>query len=293
MPMFFLISGYLFKDNNEKWAQRCYRRAKSLLIPYISFFVLYIVICSIIHRTNYLLDSISFLVYNTSDSVVLGCANWFLTAMFFVDVIYFALNKMLKNDMFFLSIIIMVFSTIGTCILAIFGGQRLPFALDASFVGLGYYHIGRLLHVLNKENNVVSKLLKLKPGAITLLAIISLVGVYLNTPVNMRTAEYGNIILFWITGIGLSIVIWNISQLICNSKIGSSKVVKMLGYIGENSIVFLCLNRLVIAIVSRFVRVFGLSWLASKCLVFISSMFCLMICSKIIMKTPLKKIVGK
>lgn len=69
---------------------------------------------------------------------------------------------------------------------------------------------------------------------------------FLNSTVNMRQGKYGNIIVFFITALLWILIFLNISI-----RIQNKCVVKMLEYVGRNSMSFVCLNQMIILFIIR------------------------------------------
>ncbi len=192
-----------------------------------------------------------------------------------------------KHGIIFL---IAIFGNLATKILPF----RLPWAMDAAFVGVGLYHVGYLL-----KQKTDLKLLNIKFTNFFILAILVVILIFLNTPVNMRIGNYGNILLFWITSILASILIINISKWIEKSpKLLINKIKKILKYIGKNSIVYLLLNQFVLLAIYQITkRVFIDNniyvFLIVKLLTLILCLFVLYLLTELINKTKLKIFIGK
>ena len=72
-----------------------------------------------------------------------------------------------------------------------------------------------------------------------------MVSIYLNDEVNMRQGIYHFIPLFWANAILAIILLMNISIRL-DAKYANNILINFLKYVGKYSIVFLCLNQLVI-----------------------------------------------
>ena len=95
MPMFFIVSGYFYKARS--FGDLLKRRAKTLLIPYIAFGIICCIIPTALMKS---LDENTFriLFFENTDGIPIAGALWFLTAMFFTDIIYSILDKMMLGS---------------------------------------------------------------------------------------------------------------------------------------------------------------------------------------------------
>ena len=93
-----------------------------------------------------------------------------------------------------------------------------------------------------------------KLSNIFILLIISTITIFINDYVNLRTIKYGNLILFYFNGIATSIMIIMFSIFVSNKKI-LNKIVDKVIYIGENSLIFLALNQVIIYIVKNILEI--------------------------------------
>ena len=112
----------------------------------------------------------------------------------------------------------------------------------------------------------------------------------------MRTGNYGVYLPFWINALGAIIAGWNIARyvegLLVRGKIGKTVATWLKG-IGKNSIVYLCLNQIVILIVMYVFEMAGINGFNAKVPILIITMSILFIIEKLICNTKLKVIIGK
>lgn len=166
-----------------------------------------------------------------TDGLPIAGALWFLTALFFADIIYFLIDR------WNIKWIIIPLVFIGS-----FADQvlpyQLPWALSASFVGLGLYWFGEMS---KKYEDKLEKLLNMNWWQILFVGMGTSGLIFINGYVNMRVGTYAFFPLFWINAL-LSIYLGiSISKLICKTE-----KIALLTSIGRNSIVYLCLNQIVI-----------------------------------------------
>ena len=123
-------------------------------------------------------------------------------------------------------------------------------------------------------------------GAITTFLI------FLNGYVNMREGKYAWIPLFWVNVLLAIFVGISISKLIDRWLRNCKLKVWLLG-VGKNSIVYLCLNQIVILCVTKIFGVIQLPGYINKILILAISLCILFVASIILTKTKLKILLGR
>ena len=247
MPMFFFISGYLYDKSKSKLKFKEYilKKVRTLIVPYYTFGLIYFVINSIIiSKVDY--AGLTHILYINTTGIPIESALWFLTAMFWMYLIIYFIEKINKKiiKIFILSII----SVLGLC------GRRfipfiLPFAIEQSFVGILFFYFGIVLKkYIIIAYNKLRQISKTKNILILLanICLYCILSIY-NCAINMRLGVYNNIIIFLFASIIAIITTLYISVKIANK---NNKILYILKLIGENSIVFVCFNHFVITIVN-------------------------------------------
>ncbi len=248
MPMFFFLSGFCHRQSDVSISLLIFKQAKKLLVPYFAFGIVQYIMWRL-----YIGDSIDPLInlfWVNTDGLAIAGAIWFLTALFFVIILYSIIVRFITN-VYVQSVIVMVISMTG-CLLPKTTSIRLPYAIDVAFVGLGFYYIGYLLKNNRDRNNAR---IIMNPNIIVLI-ILSIINVFLimyNNSVNMRTAKYDFIPLFWINAVLAIIIGMRLCRLICDKFSDSilRKCIKEVSEIGINGLIYVCINQLVITICAR------------------------------------------
>lgn len=294
MPMFFLISGFLFNAEKNKdcsIVEFIKKKAKALIIPYFVFAVLHIPAWIALDGFSWK-PLLNVLFFSTKE-LPIADALWFLVALFWVDVIYFFLNRFCKKQAV-LHVIIAVLAVVGCLINTLFSFV-LPLALGPALVGLGLFHIGQLTKKY-KEKKFMAKAINM-PWYIWIVCVgVACVLIFLNGYINMRSEKYAIIPLFFIVAVLSSYILLTFSNFICRF-FQKAFFYKWLLFIGRNSIVYVCLNQIVII---------GIRYLASYIPVpntivlllaligiLIVTLTILWLCAALFEKTKLRVLIGK
>lgn len=236
MPMFYFISGFLYKRSKLSFKDFVKKKVKSLIIPYIVFAIFHLLIwyllCIILNNPIDIEYTINIFSFNT-DSLPISGALWFLTSLFFVDIFYYLIDRIDSN--FIKSIFIFIISITG-CVIPLY--FRLPLAMDTSLMGLGLYYIGKLLKDKINRLNSMSIIFILLGSVLT----------FINGYINVRQGIYSNIVLYYIVAILMTIGLYGISRQI--KKI-DNVLISELKFIGKNSLVYVCLNQLFLLILNK------------------------------------------
>ena len=194
-------------------------------------------------------------INNTDDGLPIAGALWFITALFWVDVIYFSLRKLISSNLLLNMIIasISVWGNVRTRIIPF----ELPFSLGSAFVGVGLYHIGSILRKYS-DRGVINKILNLQGNILFGLCCIPVIVIPFCEEINMRKGIYPNVLLFWINSVLCSICLINISKKIQKKKelFLLNFICRCLSDIGKNSMIYVGLNQLVILFVNWWIENF-------------------------------------
>ena len=290
MPMFFFASGYFFKrlESSSTLLHRIRVRCKTLLLPYFLFAVLHIAISSLLNR-SFEFNSLRLLFFNTGlDGIPIAGALWFLTSLFFSDVIYMIFDYIFGYGIIMHCIILAV-GLVGN-VLGLYLPIRLPFGIDVSFVGMAFMHIGRIFH----QENKIKRIIDLNALSSLLILAIGCALIIINPYVNLRKGQYGNVPIFWISSTLTIIGLWNICRIL--DKWVNSKNIQQYVYIlniGRDSIVYVCLNQLSILASFDLISLVELPMWPTKVCVLVVTMILLEGLRRALTKTKLKCLIGK
>jgi acyltransferase len=276
MPMFFFVSGFFYRKRECKVCTFVTKKAKTLLIPYITFALAHWLIFIILY--GFSVDPLLHIFTINTDGLPIAGALWFLTALFFTDIIYFLLDR------WNIKWLILLFVLVGSLSNRILP-YTLPWALSASFVGLGLYWLGELSR---KHEDKLKLLLNMNEWQVLVIGIPTIGLIFVNSYVNMREGNYAIIPLFWFNALLAIYLGISISKIICNRI-----KVKWISSIGRNSIVYVCMNQITIVVVGKMLRYIISSNIVIRLFTLGLSMIVLYCLSLIFTKTRLKILIGK
>lgn len=249
MPLFFLISGFLF--NNKKYLkfnEFFLSRIKSIYLPYVFFFLVTFLYWVVIERKfrggEYSIQhQLLGLIYGTYEGFHLNFngALWFLPCLFSVELMFYYVSK-IQNKLGVFSFILLFF--IMGSVVNYFSLNFLPLGIHTAFFGIVFFGIGFISKSLEKELSTLSLAYKifLMLGCL-FFQILAIKDGYSNI-IEKTTIAYIPIAL-------LGIVFYFILSSLINKN-------KSLEYIGKNSLIILAFQeqtyRAVIFVFSRIVK---------------------------------------
>ena len=298
IPMFFFASGWFYKKG-DSFSEFCRRKGKSILVPYLALGAAEL-LCLLPFVEEYRNPRILYcwLLENTA-SVPARCGSlhvspvpgalWFLTALFFCEIFYRTADRFLGLTWKL---------HLGIALAALFGmsaGMLLPFrlwwALDTALTGMSFYHLARCL-----KHGCFRKITDLKLWEALTAGIFFSASILFSPPCNMRTASYGLAPLFWINAAGLTMAGWNLARCLEPYLAAGALTRRLSGWlerVGKNSIVYLCLNQIVILAVNNLTDLSGLTGLAARGVILLLSLVILTVLEKLICGTKLKILIGR
>lgn len=293
MPMFFFISGYLY-TRHEEFASYLLTKARQLLIPYIFYGLLAYVVLLVVDPATGLEPLRRLFTVNTS-GLAIGSAIWFLTALFWIYLIYQIVER-LPISFYMRTVVYYVLALIGCMEISIVPG-RYPLALGPGLVGLGLFHAARWIRDCTGRVHVVTAVSSRLILSVWIIANAILI--FVNDEVNMREGRYGLLILFWINAVSCSLLLLNLCREFWD-QCGDCRILELvtneLSYIGRNAIIYVCLNQLVLYLLTLAWDISSYGTAARfllKLVRFVIAMIILRACSLIINRTPLRITIGK
>ena len=231
MPLFFIVSGYLWKKPEMK--NYIFHKTRTILIPHLNFAIIYsMVFIGLFALGKYTgggtaKSILALFAFSTRfDLTMFASPIWFLQALFLTNVVFTFLNERFEKCYAYIIIAMAVIGIIysETC------EFMLPFALEPFSTGILFFYIGHRLR--NRDWIRVKKIWLLIP-----LIFIWLLMVYSNGCVDMRSARYYNPVLYIANAMLGTIIFWNISCLIRSWRISD-----VLRHFSVYSITYLCVH---------------------------------------------------
>lgn len=243
MPMFFFIAGYLYHEHAD-YLIYILSKARSLLVPYVCYGLLAYAVYLMLQLGDAVSPLIHLFTINTT-GVALAGAIWFLTALLWVYVIYLAIDRA-PFASWLKTVICYTLAIIG-CLETRIIPLRLPLSLGPALVGIGLFHTARLMR--DSSGRIHRLLMISSPIKLVVWIIVDTILIYASPEINMRTGSYPNIPMFWINAISSCLLLLNICREYC-SRTESNRFLQLLNreieYIGRNSIIYVCLNLLIL-----------------------------------------------
>lgn len=247
MPLFFIVSGYLWKPRNEL-KDYIYHKIKTILVPWINFCVIYAFVFVGLYTLGKMTGKdttksiIALFTFSTrSDLTKFASPIWFLQALFIVEILFTVLKE--KIDRHYAWIIILI------VICGITYSEKssfmLPFALEPISTGIAFFVIGHKIKKIQKIWLDNKNYWVLFP-----MIFLWIVFVVLNGCVDMRSARYYNPIFYITNGVLGTLIVWNISRIISSHL----KIIAVIKYFSIYSITYLCTHYIFVYYGSRVFR---------------------------------------
>ena len=241
VPLFFILSGYMYKDKGIPVGKDLYNKGKKLLKPYLFFSVVLLLIYKRfawndivgVFYSRYCLYT-----YHAPDNIFFMKATnspmWFLTAMFATFPLFYII---MKNEKYIKWIVLSyLLITWGCTFLPIL----LPWSLDVAFIMAIFMYIGVLFR---RQENLLNK-----PSYIYWLIIAAfLILCKVNGEPNPSVRELGHsLLLYMITG-----VLGSISMMWICKHLEGKPLSGLLADIGRHTLVIFCLQIFVFHQINR------------------------------------------
>lgn len=151
MPLFYFLSGFLLNvDKYDSFLSFGKSRFKRLIIPYVVFSFISVILISIINGLQ--VDQIYFsnffkaLIVSKRNEIFYNVPLWFLTSLFTVEMMFYILRKVIKNNLILFGIV-SIMGFIGYMYIQRWMLPMLPWTFDASVFYMVFYGLGHLAKV--------------------------------------------------------------------------------------------------------------------------------------------------
>ncbi len=299
MPLFFIVSGYLWKSSEERISSRFGRKFTGLMLPYFFFGG----ILAALYTVDVLINDpggdiwkgiVRFLAFPT-DGIPQGGPLWFLPCMLFTDLFYTVINRLCPSKKA-VGLVCVFTAALGCAYASISGMPTLPWCLEPTLTALLFMFIGDMLKNHDKwEYDPI----RISAAAVALFFIIHIGLALSQDAVDLRTARYYNCAAYFLVSVLGTLVWWNISHRMeeCGGKVMET-LKKPLILLSSNAITFICLNRVLITCFDGLLGQFfdgdgTVEKYAVKFAVFLLTMGACALVHFILLHTPFKMLVGK
>lgn len=276
VPLFFFISGYLFKPQNYSgFISFLRKKVGTILLPYFCFFLISYAFWLLVTR-NYIenfytkpLKPLAGMFYSIGIKSWLqpNIVLWFLTCLFVVEILFYILIR-IQNKKYLVAVLV-IFSVLGYAA-KFFMPFRLPWSADVAFVAVAFYGAAFLLK--DKINLWMSRSWTAKALLAAGFMVANLIFMKLNIRVDMNNNIYGNYFYFYLAAF-CGIFAWMfVSGLVGNNKI--------LNYIGRNTLIILTCHLIaqnILMVVALFAFKISPEVTQHQILIFIPAQFILLI----------------
>lgn len=270
MPLFFILSGLCFNDTRwPMFIPFLRRRIKTLAVPLLIFSVL-------VHCANCMFGMVDYSITDIN-KFCLPVAGWFVLVLFFVELIYWAVNKAIVitpplckvlTISVFLALSILIYRT----------EINIPFNFTSIPIGIFFYSIGHqarphITNITEKSSSVwLSLLFIASPIAIawTTHKSLDLSNNYIPSPIVLRT------VCAYLATTG----ILSLGKRYAEISSQSAKSKRIILWIGRNTLPILLLHMFLISFSSHFFAPYFISRVLYKVIeiTFVTTMLYISVC---------------
>ncbi|PIU40805.1 MAG: hypothetical protein COS99_08790 [Candidatus Omnitrophica bacterium CG07_land_8_20_14_0_80_42_15] len=241
MPLFFFISGYLFEPSKYPiFSPFCVKKIRTLIVLYFFFaalsYLFWLLAVRKLATHGFSLNTdplkpfigIFYGIGSGGWGAPLNTVLWFLPCLFVTEILIWKLNCSFQKQ--YLPFVLIGLASLSVLV-TISKLPRLPWSVDVAlagsvFYGLGFLYKDFIVKWMAKRYFIISL------GAFFILNLW--VGSLNGRVVDMNSNNYGNIVLFYISGIAGILFLIGISNLVARNK--------LFDFIGQNTLVIMCLG---------------------------------------------------
>ncbi|WYP26232.1 acyltransferase family protein [Alkalihalobacillus sp. FSL W8-0930] len=239
MPLFFYLSGIVFKPSSLPIGAFVWKKARGLLLPYFIFsFITYVFWFYVTRNFPFTsgddVDPIVpfsgiFISTPVDYQLTYNPAIWFLTCLFVVELLYYFTHRICRNEKW-IPFFLIVFGVLGYASSVFISANQLPWSILVSLTAVVFYGIGALTKQVWEEPTWRKTIVSL-----VVLFLITYVAQHFNSErVDMRGNLYGESWFFYLGALSGSIGIILLALKLHH--------LKVLSFLGQYSIVILLLH---------------------------------------------------
>ena len=248
LPLFFFLSGLVFKDKNDGFVAFLKKKTKSLIKPWAVILFISFLACLAIPQWRNGLEIKPILAdfYTANTNTLQNSSLWYLICLFFVLVFFYFVNR-IKAKAFHIVFVLLAIAFLWikeVLDITPLPFHRLPFKIDSALIGIVFFAVG----FWNKDWVMSTITKRFKPIHIVLFVLVTACLCVFNKWSNINSLDFGRIRLLYypIAFMGIASVCV-ISIMLSNTNCSAIKT--MLLFYGKNSI-------LVFGFQSLFIRLY-------------------------------------
>lgn len=257
MPMFFILSGFVYKNGILDFGLFVITKTKRLLVPTFFFFLLGAGFLFLFSENSYITILIQFLFLKGKCPFNAPC--WYFITLFQLLIISYFLH-LDKLSFLHKSFIIIISFILGFAVYEF--NIFIPFGLNRTIISLVFFCIGSMFGKAHREGKTFSNP-SLNVLTIGCLVFWILCGVILNGKVSFYSMSLGNYFYFIIAGICGSMLFIELSKQLQKAKIIKSFLIKT----ANNSILIIGTHYFVRTIFEKIMSYLGLFGTWQYCLI--------------------------
>ena len=233
MPVFFLLSGYLFKPPDGWSSLRSWlsKRSREVLVPYCAYLVL-VTMVRYFYAYRYL--NASFVLKDLRDVLFGGrvpgvyyTVFWFFTCLFATQVLFALINLLCKDSRLVMAAVAVAYLLAHVeSWLMVSHPPLVPWNLDVALIAVVYYAIGYFCKKLLAE---ISLRVTLAAVALSVLLIAVDYRGLMNYVLNLKYVVYQHLLLDLLIPMIMAVALLGISQVLARSRLG--RAVTLMGNI--------------------------------------------------------------
>jgi fucose 4-O-acetylase-like acetyltransferase len=229
MPLFFFISGYLFKPDKDNRKKFFLKKIIHLVVPYLSFLLMILVVQHFVQQTPFNKSSIKLFLWGGTELRGWTATFWFVSCLFFTQQIFKLLSA--YNEKIIASVC-MVFLSIAYINSYFFQTLSFPLAINIVFYSLPIMFMGYLYKVHFEKKTTHNIVL----CTILFIVILFLCSLFPSITIAMKYSNYGVPLISLSCGIILTHIFIVFSKFLHIHT-------NMLSYIGQASMVIMYLHQ--------------------------------------------------
>lgn len=237
MPLFFFLSGLLFKDKKEGFVVFLKTKTKSLMRPWLIILFISFLVCLAIPqwRNEMTLTAVFSDLYTANTNVFQNSSLWYLVCFYFMLLIFFFVSKIKRTVVtalvfIFVAVVLLWVKEILNMTSLPF--HRLPFKIDSALIALVFFYAAYLY------SDKIQPFMKGKANhlLVALIVVVSTILCVYNGWSNINSLDFGRIRLLYypIAFMGItSVCLLSLSI----SKLRWTFLKSFLSFYGKNSLI--------------------------------------------------------